>query len=141
MRVSKTALASAFLLAFSASCATPLPTNRRDNARSERRAPEPARYEYAPSHSRAPAREASDQDGPGNYTPPVRGRFSLLFGERSIDESAFMPTDSPGVFAIEYSQVPDPGGLGFEFGLGLGFEDEDGALLPDSTIADLELRQ
>ena len=130
MRVSTTALASV-LLTFSASCVTPSPVIQGDDARRDR----------APSGSSARALLASYQDGPGDYTPPVRGRFSALVGKRSIDEDAFAPTDSPGVFAVEYSQVPDPGGPGFEFGLGLGFDDEDGAILPDNTLADLELRQ
>ena len=131
MRVSTTALAASFLLALSASCATPPPMDRVDDARDD----------HARSRSGARARVASYQDGTGNYTPPARGRFSLLLGGRSIDEGAFEPTDSPGVFAVEYGQIPHRGNLGFEFGLGLGFDEENGVVLPDSTIADLELRQ
>lgn len=131
MRVSTTALASVLLLAFSASCVTPSPVLRGDDAG----------FDRAPSRPGARALEASYQGGPGDYTPPARGRFSALFGKRSIDEDAFTPTDSPGVFAVEYSQVPGQGGLGFEFGLGLGFDDEDGAILPNNSIADRELRQ
>lgn len=128
MKVSTTALAAAFLLA---SCATPLPMDRVDDAR----------HDHAPSRSTARARVASYQGGTGNYTPPPRGRFSVLLGGRTIDEAAFAPTDSPGVFAVEYGQIPHRGNLGFEFGLGLGFDEENGVVLPDSTIADLELRQ
>lgn len=131
MRVSTTALASVLLLALSASCVTPSPMVRGDDALDDR----------APSSSGARALVASYQGGTGDYTPPIRGRFSALFGGRSIDEDAFTPTDSPAVFAVEFSQAPEQGGLGFEFGLGLGFDDEDGVILPDSTVADLELRQ
>ncbi|MEE2939198.1 MAG: hypothetical protein VX460_02315 [Planctomycetota bacterium] len=140
MRVSTTALASAFLLSFFTSCAAPPSMGRGDDTRYERRGPEPARSDGAPSRSRARALVASYQDGPGDYTPPVRGRFSALFGGRSIDGDAFTPTDSPGVFAVEFSQAPKRGGLGFEFGLGLGFDDENGAILPDNTVADHEQR-
>ena len=141
MRVSTTALVSAYLLA---SCATSPPMERGDAANYVRdgfRDPAPTRHDSAAPRSTAHAREANFQDGPGNYTPRARGRFALLLGGRSLGEDAFAPTDSPGVFAVEFSQVPDFGGLGFEFGLNLGFDEENGASLPNNTTADLELRQ
>lgn len=149
MRVSTKVLATASSLLVLSSCVTPPPMDRGPAPRyasspSRTAYPEPARYDRPAAqggYDNAPYDDRGYDDGRGYYSPPPRGRLSVLLGGRSLDEDGFSPTDDPGVFALEFNQVPQYGGLGFEFGLGFGFDDEDGVTLPNNSIGDLELRQ
>lgn len=155
MRVSKKALASASALLLLSACVTPPPIDRGYGG-PDRRYPEPARYDRPPApqadydrgYDRGGNYDAYRDEyndaylqGPGYYTPPPTGRLSLLLGGRSLSDDDFQPTDAPGIFGIEYSQVPDLGGLGFEFGVQFGFASEDGVQLSNNSVANIELQQ
>jgi hypothetical protein len=101
--------------------------------------PEPA------SHSPEPVgRGRSNQDGyyddpfidagppheRGDYTSQPNGRISFLFGRRRLNDALFEAAENPFAFGVEFSQVPEPGSLGFEFGFGIGRDDEDNVTLP-----------
>jgi len=94
---------------------------------------------YGDRDSRSRSRGDYDRSR-GDYSRPTTGRFSILLGGRSVDDD-FEPTDSPGVIGFEFSQVPDLGGLGFEFGLGFAADQEDDVNVPGVGVADLDLTQ
>ena len=87
----------------------------------------------------------------GNYDPrdEERGRYDtdptvrlqVLFAGRDLNGDEFDPTDRPGVFGLELSQVPEAGGLGFEFGVNFAFDEEENISVPGIGNADLELAQ
>lgn len=78
---------------------------------------------------------------PGEYRPAAQGRLSVLLGRRNLDDPSFEPTDEPGIVAIEFSQVPAPGTLGFEFGLAFGYDKDNDVFVPGAGLNDLEVSQ
>ena len=171
MRVLPQALASIAALSFFASCVTPPPLAPRGEAYSRYDAAPPSRdirpasyradpgppprssQEYDPRGYDDPAPYEGSQYGRyGNdwergrgthesYDPGPSGRLSVLLGRRNLEEDDFEPTDEPGILGLEFSQVPAPGSLGFEFGLAFGYDEDDGVSVPGVGTADLELAQ
>ena len=159
MRVSTKALATVPALFFFASCVTPPPLPSGPGYRTaEARPPRdaavvPASYgseqdRYGDRYRDPEPRYGYDDgeydpryDDRGNYSPRPSARLQLLLGRRDLDDSGFEPTDEPGILGFEFSQVPEVGGLGFEFGINFGYDDDDNVFVPGVGNADLELAQ
>ena len=68
----------------------------------------------------------------GDYVNQPNGRISFLFGRRQLDDDLFEAAENPFAFGVEFSQVAEPGTLGFEFGFGLAKDEDDNVALSPS---------
>ena len=73
----------------------------------------------------------------GDYSTRPSGRVSFLFGGRQLDDEGFEGSDDLFAFGVEFSQVPDLGEVGFEFGFGFGANRENNVSSSVGTV-DLE---
>ncbi len=98
--------------------------------------PAPASYTPEPTPQSGYYEDQFIDAGPpherGNYARQPNGRVSFLFGRRRLDDELFQAADNPFAFGVEFSQVADPGTLGFEFGFGFGKDEDDNVALPAS---------
>ena len=71
----------------------------------------------------------------GDYAAPALGRITFLFGRGEFDEDNFEAADNLFNFGMEFNQVVEPGGLGFEFGFNIaGDEDDNVDLAPSGSF-------
>ncbi|MEM6675575.1 MAG: outer membrane beta-barrel protein [Planctomycetota bacterium] len=151
MRVSTKALAPAFLslLAACATTTSPVPPVPLASV-SPVVTPPAASLAPAPAASPVSFSFAPPQQGNydtvtppherGNYTEAKTGRVSFLLGARELDE-AFEPAEDPAVFGMEFNTVKQGGGLGFETGFLIGYDEADDIALGGGDVGDLETAQ
>lgn len=146
MRVSTKALAPLSSLLLLASCAaTAAPPPVAIHAPRPLAASSPAAVPASLPASYSAAQQGNyDRPAPphveGSYSQPKTGRLAFHFGRRELDE-AFAPAEDPFAFAMEFSNVPTHGGIGFEFGFQFGYDEAENQNLPLIGNADLETSQ
>ncbi len=159
----------ALLLGLMASCVTPPPAGGHRYADSSAPASDdygrpPGSYSAPYRGDESPyVRDASYQRGSydapervppheaGRYERAPYGRIAFMLGRRSLDDVYFespvvagaggpgSSVDDPGVVGIEFSQIPAPGMLGFEFGVQFANARENDQFNRDTELSQAEL--
>ena len=78
----------------------------------------------------------SAQRPPRNPTPASKMNFYL--GVRTLDEDDWEPVEDQGALGIEFVHEPPDSAVGFELGLFISGDEEEGVLIPGPVFVDVE---